>query len=454
MTGDLVVVGMSHRTAPIELRERLALPASALGAELRGVVDGGYVHEALLVSTCNRVELYAACSDAAEGARTSEAYLERRAAQPLSDVLYRHTGSEAVRHAFRVASSLDSLVVGEPQILGQVKDAYEAANAAGAVGNLLGRCFSRAFAVAKRVRSETGIAEGTVSVSSIACELATKIFGDLATRRSLLIGAGDMGEAAARSLAQTGAQLVVVNRSLERAQSLADRCGGEARPYETMAMELVQADVVITSTASPAFVLTYELLRDVVRARRHRPLFLIDIAVPRDIDPRAAKLGGVFLYDVDDLQKVADENLSARRQHLASAEQIVDTEVADFEAWKRTLELTPTIVALRRRFADVVRSELERALPRVGALSTSERQALDKMVHATVNKLLHDPLTALKSGAAEPDGALLIATARRLFRIDEREAAELEETANANDLAPEAPALELATALGQNGERK
>jgi glutamyl-tRNA reductase len=263
-----------------------------------------------------------------------------------------------------------------------------------------------------------------------------------------------MGEAAARSLAQTGTQLVVVNRSLERAQSLAERCGGEARPYETMAMELVQADVVITSTASPAFVLTYELLRDVVRARRHRPLFLIDIAVPRDIDPRAAKLGGVFLYDVDDLQKVADENLSARRQHLASAEQIVETEVRDFEAWKRTLELTPTIVALRRRFADVVRSELERALPRVGALSTSERQALDKMVHATVNKLLHDPLTALKSGAAEPDGALLIATARRLFRIDEREAAELEATANANDLAPEAPALELATALGQNGERK
>jgi glutamyl-tRNA reductase len=452
MTGDVFVVGMSHRTAPLELRERLSTTLAELESELGAVVDGGRVHEALLVSTCNRVEVYAACPDPVEGARAAEAYLARRAERDLHDVLYRRRGTDAVRHAFRVASSLDSLVVGEPQILGQVKEAYEAASAAGTVGNLLGRCFSRAFAVAKRVRSETGIAEGTVSVSSIACELATKIFGDLASRRCLLVGAGDMGEAAARNLAQTGAHLVVLNRSPEKAALLAERCGGEARPHEALATELLQADVVITSTSSPGYVLTYELLRDAMRARRHRPLFLIDIAVPRDVDPRAGKLDGVFLYDVDDLQKVAEENLGARRQHVAAAERIVEDEVAEFESWLKTLELKPTIVALRRRFAEVIRAELLRGLPRLEALPAGDREHVEKIVHATVNKLLHDPLTALKHGAAEPDGALLIAATRRLFRIDEHPPAVTQEATPAVVEGP--AALELAAAMSPTRERK
>ncbi len=454
MNGELVVVGMSHRTAPVELREQLSVTMKDLGEELRAVVDSANIHEAVLVSTCNRVEIYAACQDPVEGSQAALAYLERRAAQGLHEVVYRRAGSDAVRHAFRVAASLDSLVVGEPQILGQVKEAFEAASTAGTVGSLLGRCFHRAFAVAKRVRSETGIAEGTVSVSSIAAELATKIFGDLRTRRCLLLGAGDMGEAAAKSLAQTGAHLVVVNRSPERAEALAARCGGEARPYEVLASELVKADVVITSTSTKTFVLTEELMRDVVRARRHRPLFLIDIAVPRDVDPRCGKLDGVFLYDVDDLEKLADENLAARHQHVRAAEGIVDGEVAEFDAWRRTLEITPTIVALRKRFTEVVRAELERGLGRNGA-APPDAQALDKIVQATVNKLLHDPMVELKSSANDADGGLLVASARRLFRIEAEAEAEAAARASSRppkmERAPEPAPVALAPAPAASG---
>ncbi len=447
MSGDVVVVGMSHRTAPVELREQLSVKLKDLGAELRTMVDG-QIHEAVLVSTCNRVEIYAACQDPIEGAHIAQGYLERRASRGLGEVLYRRVGADAVRHAFRVASSLDSLVVGEPQILGQVKEAFEAATTAGTVGSLLGRCFTRAFAVAKRVRTETGIAEGTVSVSSIAAELATKIFGDLRTRRCLLLGAGDMGEAAAKSLAQTGARLVVVNRSPDKAEALAARCGGEARPYEVLPSELVKADVVITSTSTSHFVLTEELMRDVVRTRRHRPLFLIDIAVPRDVDPRCGKLDGVFLYDVDDLEKLADENLAARQQHVTAAEGIVDVEVAEFEAWRRTLELTPTIVALRNRFTEVIRGELERGLGRLGSGMPGDPQLIEKMVQATVNKLLHDPLVEMKASASDPDGALLIATARRLFRIEAKHA----EHAAAPERKAEAAPITLAPATGSKRE--
>ena len=416
---ELVVVGLSHRTAPVELRERLSVQFSDLPAELRTLCENGPFREALLVSTCNRVELYASTTAAPEAIRAAHTYLASRADQPIDTVLYDHAGPEAVRHAFRVAASLDSLVVGEPQILGQVKEAYEAATAAGTLGNLLGRCFTRAFAVAKRVRSETGIAEGTVSVSSIAVELARKIFGEMTGRRVLLLGAGEMGEAAAKSLAQTGAELRVVNRSFEKAVKLAGDCGGEAREYEQLPTELVKADVVITSTSTKRFVLTEDLMKDVVRGRRHRPLFLIDIAVPRDVDPRVGDLDGVFLYDVDDLQKVAEENLRSRRREAEAAERIVEVEVAEFQAWKRSLELTPTIVGLRERFLATVRAELEKSASKMTSLSEADRKALDRTADAIVGKLLHAPISALKSGDPEADGPVLIDTTRRLFALDE-----------------------------------
>ena len=417
---DFVVVGLSHRTAPVEVRERLAVPPDRLEQELREIAASGRFDEALLISTCNRVELYATSANPIAASQVAKEELGRRLpATATDDVLYQERGVEVVRHAFRVASSLDSLVVGEPQILGQVKEAFDAAKSAGTVGTLLGRCFTQAFATAKRVRNETGVAEGTVSVSSIACELAKKIFGNLEGRRTLLVGAGEMGESAARSLRQTGTNLHVINRSEERARVLADSCGGRAVPYERLAVELADADVVIASTASPKFILTPELMKAVGRTRRHRPLFIIDIAVPRDVDPRVGNMDNVFVYDVDDLQQVAEENLAERSREAALAERIVEEEVDAFSNWRRSLELAPTIVALRKRFAQIAEEEVQRALPRLEGLSESDRVVLEAMSRSVVNKLLHEPMTQLKAGAGEPDGPLLIDAVRRLFAISD-----------------------------------
>ncbi|MGB5681430.1 MAG: glutamyl-tRNA reductase, partial [Polyangiales bacterium] len=325
---DFVVVGLSHRTAPVEVRERLAVAPTDLQRELREIATDSGLEEVVLISTCNRVELYATSANPLEAARDAKQTLTKRLGDAAGEgVLYQERGIDAVRHVFRVASSLDSLVVGEPQILGQVKDAFDAAKEAGTIGTLLGRCFTQAFATAKRVRNETGIAEGTVSVSSIACELAKKIFGNLEGRQTLLLGAGEMGESAARSLRQTGTNLHIINRSEERAQMLAIACDGRAVPYERLATELSDADVVIASTASPQFILTPQLMKSVVRTRRHRPLFIIDIAVPRDVDPRVGNMDNVFVYDVDDLQQVAEENLAVRAREAALAERIIEDEV-------------------------------------------------------------------------------------------------------------------------------
>jgi glutamyl-tRNA reductase len=451
---DFVVVGLSHRTAPVEVRERLAVAPDRLEQELREISVKGRFDEALLISTCNRVELYATSANPIEAAQSAKKALAERLSEAATDeVLYQQRGVDVIRHVFRVASSLDSLVVGEPQILGQVKEAFDAAKGAGTVGTLLGRCFTQAFATAKRVRSETGIAEGTVSVSSIASELAKKIFGNLEGRRTLLLGAGEMGESAARSLRQTGTQLHVVNRSEERAQKLAEACGGRAVAYERLSIELAEADVVIASTASPNFILTPKLMKGVVRTRRHRPLFIIDIAVPRDVDPRVGNMDNVFVYDVDDLQQVADENLSVRAREAAQAEHIVEEEVESFLSWRRSLELAPTIVALRKRFAQIAEDELQRALPRLESAGPSDRLVLEAMGRSLVNKLLHQPLTQLKSGAGEPDGALLIDAVRRLFDLSEDETAAKEAS---TESAKEGTVTQLSTAAasGPTGESK
>lgn len=447
---DFVVVGLSHRTAPVEVREQLAVAPQNLEREVREIASNAGFEEALLISTCNRVELYATSSNPLQAANEAKQVLSKRLAHAAADeVLYQERGIDVVRHVFRVAASLDSLVVGEPQILGQVKEAFDAANQAGTMGTLLGRCFTQAFATAKRVRNETGIAEGTVSVSSIACELAKKIFGDLEGRRALLLGAGEMGESAARSLRQTGTQLHVVNRSDERAQTLARACDGRAVPYERLVTELADADVVIASTASPKFILTPELMKSVARTRRHRPLFIIDIAVPRDVDPRVGNMDNVFVYDVDDLQQVAEENLAARAREAAQAERIIEEEVESFLRWRRSLELAPTIVALRKRFGEVAEEELRRALPRLASLTESDRTVLEAMSRSLVNKLLHHPMIELKAGAGEPDGALLIDAVRRLFAIEEDETED-----SSADEASEAKVTQLAAVTGSTGESK
>ncbi len=451
---DFVVVGLSHRTAPVEVRERLAVAPDQLEDELRSIAARGAFDEALLISTCNRVELYATSEHPNQAVKDARRTLASRLPDTASDeVLYAERGLAVVRHAFRVASSLDSLVVGEPQILGQVKEAFDAARSAGTAGTLLGRCFSQAFSTAKRIRNETGIAEGTVSVSSIACELAKKIFGNLDGRRTLLLGAGEMGEGAARSLRQTGTQLHVINRSEERAEALASSCGGRRVPYERLTTELTSADVVIASTASTKFILTPELMRGVVRSRRHRPLFIIDIAVPRDVDPRVGTMDNVFVYDVDDLQQVAEENLAVRAREAAHAETIIEQEVSSFLMWRRSLELAPTIVALRKQFGEVADEELRRALGRLENLNQSDRAVLEAMTRSMVNKLLHQPMIELKAGAGEPDGAQLIDTVRRLFAIVDDDNTKEKTSIDTGDEA-NVTQLTAAAASGSTGESK
>ncbi|HEY2735331.1 MAG TPA: glutamyl-tRNA reductase, partial [Polyangiales bacterium] len=347
---------------------------------------------------------------------TLDYFNARVAPQSIEASVYKHAGRDAARHLFRVASGLDSMVLGEPQILGQVKDAFATAQLAGTVGAYLSRSFERAFGVAKRVRTETGLAAGNVSVSSIACDLAEKIFGDLAGRRVLLVGAGKMSEVAARSLAARGAQLFVVNRSPERAQTLAAACGGTPRPLEALATELAEADVVISSTARRDYVITHELMHGVCKMRRFRPLFIIDIAVPRDVDPRVDSLRNVFLYDMDDLQKVSRENMAARERAVVAAEQLIDAELDELERWARSVELTPTIVALRERVRGLIRAEFERTLPKLD-IPDSERQKLEAMCEAMANKVLHGPLTELKQTRASQEGADLVEAVQRLFRL-------------------------------------
>jgi glutamyl-tRNA reductase len=415
----LLVLGVSFRTAPLALRERLAVGEDRAREDLEALMKDAGLKEGVLLSTCNRVELIATADSPEHAASGTMAYFNQRTSpEKIDGSVYRHYGRDAARHLFRVASGLDSMVLGEPQILGQVKDAFAAAQGAGTVGGFLGRSFERGFSVAKRVRTETGLAAGNVSVSSIACDLAEKIFGDLAGRRVLLVGAGKMSEVAARSLTARGAQLYVVNRSPERAEALAAACGGTPKPLEALAIELAEADVVISSTSKRDYVITYELMQGVCKMRRHRPLFIIDIAVPRDVDPRVDSLRNVFLYDMDDLQKVSRENLSARERAVVDAERLIEAELDELERWARSIELTPTIVALRERVRGIMRAELEKTLPKL-AIPESERKKLEAMTEAMANKLLHAPLTELKQSQASSDGATLVEAVQKLFRLNE-----------------------------------
>lgn len=419
MARELVVFGISHHRTPVSVRERMASTAERVGEDLRKLLEQEVISEGVLLSTCNRVELVAVTDEPHKTREQVIGYFEHRASpERVIDYVYEHGGTDAVRHLFRVASGLDSMVLGEPQILGQVKEAVALAQRVGSIGGTLGRCFDRTFSVAKRVRTETEIASGNVSVSSIACELAEKIFSDLAGRKVLLVGAGKMSEVAARSLKARGASLTVINRSPERAAELAAACGGEPRPLEALATELAAADVAITSTSKEGFVITHELMLGVAKMRKFRPLFMIDIAVPRDVDPRVEGIRNVFLYDMDDLKRVSQTNLAAREQAAADAERIIENEVRDYGRWLRQLELTPTIVALRERVRDVVLREKQKALPRLGALDPKAQQALDAMCEAIVGQLLHKPLSQLKQSQDSGESTALVSAVQQLFALE------------------------------------
>jgi glutamyl-tRNA reductase len=421
----IVVAGLSHRSAPIHIREKLATTAEAIPSLLREFVGQPGVGEALLLSTCNRVELVAVASEGPHGpqaavARTAVDALVARAPEARSYV-YCHQGAAAVRHLFRVTASLDSLAVGEPQILGQVKEAFELARAAGTVGGTLYRVVTRALKAAKRVRSETEIGVGQVSVPTVALDLAGEIFGDLRGRAAVLVGSGDMGESVARLVRQAGARLLVVGRSTQRIEELAQRFDGEPWPWDKLEQALVHGDIAISSTAAPHFVIDREMVARVRRSRRGKPLFLIDVAVPRDVDPRVDALDDVFLYNIDDLSRVVATTQHNRRLQADHAEQIIEHEAGSFARWEETAQVTPTIVSLRARLRATLEAELNRSLRgRLKHLGEQERAALLAMIHAALNKMLHEPSMRLKQAAAggSDEAEQLASVLNELFQLD------------------------------------
>jgi glutamyl-tRNA reductase len=427
----VVVIGVSHKTAPVDVRERFAAGAEILPELLARLTSRPELDEAMFLSTCNRVEVIVlakagkSLEDAKRGASRAvrEALREQIGASSIDDLgdwLYEKSGDDAVRHIFRVAASLDSMVLGEPQILGQVKGAYDAAVAAGALRSHLARCVHRAFTVAKRIRSETQLGAGIVSISSVAVDLAKRIFGDLGTSTVLLVGAGEMAEQAAKSLAKSAKSIRVCNRSFERAATLAAAFGGTAAPLDQLEAELVISDVVVASTSSKSFVITRDLVKRVMKQRKGKTLFLIDIAVPRNVDPEVHKLDNVYVYNVDDLEAEVAENMKARQGEVLAAEEIVAAELSEWAAWARGLNVNPTVVALRARTRGVLVAELERSLSgRLKHLAEGDRAALAQMVESATNKLLHAPTTRLKHAASmsDADAGDLVHALHHLFDL-------------------------------------
>ena len=411
---EFFLVGLSHKSAPVAVREKVALSGEELKEALVGLRNSGGVREAMVVSTCNRVEVYVYSESLEQGRRF---FLDRTA--DAQGHLYERSGREAVRHFFRVAASLDSMVVGEPQILGQVKEAYGVASSAESAGTFVSRLCNRAFAAAKRVRSETDIAKGAGSVSQVAVELVEKIFGDLKGRSVLLVGAGKMGALSAKALRDLGCdRILVANRSPERAKALAVEVGGQAEPWETLTSLLALADVVIVSTGAPNYVITRELAAQVMKTRRQRSACFIDLSVPRNVDPALSELSNVYAYDIDDLQRVVSQTHKARAEEAIRAEAIVEAEVMAFASEREARAALPVLAALRRRAEEIARAEAERTLAHVGGLLDDKgKKSVEAMAQAIVNKLLHGPTRRLKEAAASGDSDLPGAAAE-LFGVD------------------------------------
>jgi glutamyl-tRNA reductase len=418
---ELIVIGLNHKTAPIEIRERLAFQESEMEKALVQAGTLSSLKENMILSTCNRVEIYAASREAEKTISDLKNFLSQYHNLPLKAFeknLYLFVGEEAVRHIFRVASSLDSMVVGEPQILGQIKSAYNRATESKSSGVILHRLLHRAFHVAKRVRTETKISNSAVSVSSISVDLAEKIFGTLQKRTVLLIGAGEMSELAAQHLAKGGVEeILVTNRTFEKAAGLAHEFQGEAIRFEEMVLGLKRADIVISATDSSQYIIGHDQIVKVMKDRKQKPIFFIDIADPRDIDPKVGDIENVYLYNIDDLQKVAYHNIQDREKEAQKAEAIVQDEVGKFVQWYQSLEVTPTIVALRKKFEEIRQKELEKTLSLHPDLSEKEKQSLEAMTSAIINKILHDPLTLLKQKDEEAMAELYLDTLRALFGL-------------------------------------
>jgi glutamyl-tRNA reductase len=422
MTAGIIVIGLNHSTAPVQVREMITFPGNEQGNITRLLLSNEGVGEAIIFSTCNRSEVLFVVDDVSNTLERVIADIARIHGIPpesFRDYLYVKTAKEAVNHVFRVASSLDSMVLGEPQILGQVKEGYRRAAAVNATGPILNRLMHRAFFTAKRVRNETGVGLSAVSVAYVAVELAKKILGDLTDKSVLLVGAGEMAELAARHLAgQVDKPVVVVNRTFENACALAGELQGCAMAMESIEDCLVEADVAITSTGSCETLIKSSHLARVMRRRRFRPIFLIDIALPRDVEPQANDIDGVYLYNIDDLQAVVVENIGERRQESLRAEAVVAEEVGKFMDWTKSLDSTPTIVAIREKLEKIRLTELARSNGKLAGLSPVQREAIEMITKSIINKIAHDPIAFLKKARSKPKRNLYLDVVQRLFSLD------------------------------------
>ena len=418
----LLITGLSHHTAPVEVREKLAFEEKTLPEALDRLCQRPGMVEGMILSTCNRVEVAVTAEEHSDPTESVDRFLaEARSVEPawVSPYLYHYNGPDAIRHVFRVASSLDSMIVGEPQILGQLKNAYALAKERGSVNGYLDLVMTRAFNVAKRVRTETEIGSSAVSVSYAAVELARDIFGELSGKRVLLVGAGKMAESAARHLRRAGvSDILVTNRTRSRAEALAEEFHGRVIEYEDMTHALPDVDIVIASSGAPHYILTKDIMRSVINRRRNRPMFLIDIAVPRNIDPGVNDLENLFLYDIDDLQGVVNANLKERNKEAERAEAIVASEVEKMIARLHVQEVAPTIVSLQEQLEEIRAAEVAKTLRRLPNLSPQDRDAIEAMTRAIMNKVAHGPISALRHHAGHPEGAQVISAIRRVFHID------------------------------------
>ena len=418
----LQLIGVNHKTAPVEVRERLAIPDARLPEALKRLAGLPGVDEGLILSTCNRVEVLAQTKNGSVDLRSFlRDYFHLDPAEYEAH-LYEYREGDAVRHLFRVTSSLDSMVVGEPQILGQVKEAYATARAVGAVHSQLDLLLTRAFAVAKRVRTETAVGSSAVSVASVAVELAKKIFGSLQGKHVYLVGAGKMSELAARHLLAHGAETIfVANRTYERAQQLAAKFAGQAILFDQLYETCDRADIVITSTGAPHAIFRREHGELFLGRRKNRPMFFIDIAVPRDVDPGMNKLDGIFVYDIDDLQQAVSSHVDDRRKEAERAEAIITTEVDRFQVRLQTLDVVPTIVSLQDHLETIRQAEIDRVRGRLGTLSPEQELAVEALTRGIVSKIMHTPISTLKTAMREPEATTVIDLVRRLFNLQEKE---------------------------------
>lgn len=416
------LIGVNHKTAPVEVRERLAIPESRLPEACKKLAEHPDVAEGMIVSTCNRVEFLANMKN---GSGDLRAFMRDYFAVDMGEFeahLYEFREDAAVRHVFRVASSLDSMIVGEPQILGQIKEAYATARAVGAVRLQLDQLLTRAFAVAKRVRTETAVGSSSVSVASVAVELAEKIFGNLKGKSVYLVGAGKMSELAARHLLAHGAEAIfVANRTYDRAIGLAHKFKGQAIEFSRLYETCERADIVITSTGSPHFIFRREHGEQFLARRRNRPMFFIDIAVPRDVDPELNKLDGIFVYDIDDLQQAVASHVADRKKEAEKAEAIVDGEVQKFQGRLQTLDVVPTIVSLHDHLETIRQAEIDRVRGQLGTMSSEQELAVEALTRGIINKIMHTPISALKTAARDQEATTVVELVRRLFNLEDEE---------------------------------